>query len=534
MRFPILRFLVPVAALALALGMTISARAEASRLLRSAVDGEVRALVIGIDAYQHVRQLKGAVADALDIDGALRRGRVADITTLIDAKADRASVIAAINRLADRSGPHDLVILSLAGHGAQEPERLKGSQPDGLENVFLLAGFDSSAAGSRERILGAEFYHFIKEFEARGAHVIFVADTCFGGGLTRDIDPRWEEMSFRQVPSYRLTSDLLQPVTTAADELATDTDFDRTVFLAAVDRRTKAPEVQIPGIPGLRGALSYSVARALEGNVAAHDDGSTTLQDFFTYLRQDVYQLSNQRQNIVTTAPPGENPGTDIVFRSVVVGNSAAPVPQPGNNPIKIAVVDDKSERFAGLMQRESPFKVVSMRDDPDLIWDPGSRDVVYEGDPVATDIEPSDLPSVIDRATAVGELKRFATREPQVVEIAPNNSRHKEGSKVVVELADVAQRALILVNIAGDGTVQVLYPGGTVPTSAFDYPVRVGRPFGGDQVVAVTSPTRITGLEQAVQALDGLRKPVELVRLIKKFAAANVRVGSTGIFTAP
>ena len=45
----------------------------------------------------------------------------------------------------------------------------------------------------------------------------------------------------------------------------TELDFDQTVFLAAVDRKTKAPEVEIPGIPGLRGALSYAVARAIEG-----------------------------------------------------------------------------------------------------------------------------------------------------------------------------------------------------------------------------------------------------------------------------
>ena len=325
MRFPIRRFVQPVAALAVALAMTISARAEESRLLRSAVDGEVRAQVIGIDAYQHVPQLKGAVADALDIDGALRRGRVADITTLIDAKADRASVISAINRLAERSGPHDLVIISLAGHGAQEPEHLKGSQPDGLENVFLLAGFDSSAAGSRERILGAEFYHFIKPFEARGAHVIFVADTCFGGGLTRDIDPRWEGMSFRQVPSYLLTSDVLQPVTTAADELATDTDFDRTVFLAAVDRRTKAPEVQIPGIPGLRGALSYSVARALEGNVAARNDGSTIcLRQPYPSSKRSVLTVRRQRRAHRINQTDHANISVSV---SILARSSSIPIP---------------------------------------------------------------------------------------------------------------------------------------------------------------------------------------------------------------
>ena len=142
-------------------------------------------MVIGIDAYRHVRPLKGAVADARDIENSLRRTGVQDVTALIDAKADRSSILSSIDRLLERTGPRDLVILSLAGHGAQEPERVKGTQPDGVENVFLLPGFEDTAAGSRERILGAEFNHFIKQFELRGAHVLFVADTCFGGGMTR-------------------------------------------------------------------------------------------------------------------------------------------------------------------------------------------------------------------------------------------------------------------------------------------------------------------------------------------------------------
>ena len=82
------------------------------------------------------------------------------------------------------------MIITLAGHGAQEPERVSGTQPDGVENVFLLPGFENTPAGSQERILGAEFNHFIRQFEQRGAHVLFVADACFGGGMTRDIDPR--------------------------------------------------------------------------------------------------------------------------------------------------------------------------------------------------------------------------------------------------------------------------------------------------------------------------------------------------------
>src|SRR4030081_1431284 len=142
------------AAIAIALCLTVTgALCDQNRLLRSPDGGEVRALVIGIDAYRYVRALKGAVADAQDIEDALRRTGVQDLTTLIDASANRATVLSAINRLLAPTGPRDLVILSLGGHGAQEPEGVRGSQPDGVENVFLLAGFENSAAGSQERIL---------------------------------------------------------------------------------------------------------------------------------------------------------------------------------------------------------------------------------------------------------------------------------------------------------------------------------------------------------------------------------------------
>ena len=42
------------------------ARAASSLQLSNPDGGEVRALVIGIDDYQHVRKLKGATADARD------------------------------------------------------------------------------------------------------------------------------------------------------------------------------------------------------------------------------------------------------------------------------------------------------------------------------------------------------------------------------------------------------------------------------------------------------------------------------------
>lgn len=544
-------FILFLAAIAIGPALTITAAAPSELgLLRSPYGGEVRALVIGIDAYRHVRPLKGAVADARDIESSLRRSGVQDVTALIDAMADRSSILLSINRLLGRTSPRDLVILSLAGHGAQEPERVRGTQPDGVENVFLLPGFEDTAAGSQERMLGAEFNHFIKQFETAGAHVLFIADTCFGGGLTRDIDPRSEEMSFRQVPSYRLSADLLKPVTTTADELMTEVDFDRTAFLAAVDRKTKAPEVEIPGVPGLRGALSYAAARALEGNADTSGDGKTTLRELFGNVRQVVYQLSNERQNIVATASPSEDLNTEVIFQMVRSVSLDTPHPLPDSpasvghqaagddRPIKIASLDGNVEHFAGMKAQEASFEIVPPVEHPDLTWDPTSHDVLAWGDVVAYRVDPRDLPSIIDRAKAIRELKLIAGKTPQPIKVAPDDSLHHDASLVRIEITDAAGRALILFNIAGDGTVQLLYPIASdpyvLPTADYSFPIRVRKPYGSDQLIAVTSQQRMTALEQAVQGLDKRRAAVQMINMIKRYAPGDARIGSAGLFTAP
>lgn len=546
-------------------------------VLRSADGGEVRALIIGIDAYRYYRPLKGAVADAQDIESALRRTGTRDITTLVNEKADRDSVLKAIDALVARTRPTDLVILSIAGHGTQEPEQVRGTEPDGMENVFLLANFQPTAAGSRERILGREFNHFIRQLELRGAKVLFVADTCHGGGMTRDIDPRQTEMSFRQVPTYTLSVDTLKPVTTKEDQGLTELDFDRTAFLAAVDRKTKAPEVRIPGWDMLRGALSYAFARAIEGRADTNGDGKITLKELFSHVRQVVYQLSDQRQNIVTMASPGRDLEHDIAYQltrgiSVVeLANAATPGsapasatlpvranPPPGSavppaapasapaaeprssaeRPVRIAALDGKSNHFSGVQQHEVPFEVVAPIDNPDLIWDPTSRDVLAWGDVVAYRVDKGDLPSVIDRAAAVRDLKQMSSKAPQTIRVTPDDSRHRNESVVQIEVKEVAGRSLVLFNIAGDGTVQMLYPIGSdaipVASADFRFPVRVREPFGADQVVAITSEQRLASLEEALLRLNRRRTPSQMIKALQRYAPPDARIGSVGLFTAP
>ncbi|MVT75997.1 hypothetical protein GPL20_23610 [Bradyrhizobium cajani] len=569
------------------IGLTIPYARAAGGLAISNPDGAaVRALVIGIDDYQHVRKLKGAVADATDIVASLKSMGVGDVVELTNARADRAGVLREMGALVERTKSNDLIFLSIAGHGTQEPERVKGSEPDGMENVFLLPGFETTPAGSVERILGGEFNHFIRQFELRGAKVIFVADTCHGGGMVRDIDPRAAEMSFRQVPRYTLLVDELKPVSDSSDPKS-ELDFDHTAFLAAVDRYTKAPEVRIPGIDGLRGALSYAVARAMEGSADINHDGKVTLKELFSNVRQVVYQLSDQRQNVVTISSPAQTPETDVAFeltRGVVliqgpaaraasgqagaaapvegkrpapsavtakattvptlaaatnaVPTSAAPTPLRPAVPIRVAALDGKTNYFASMTPKDVTMQAVQPTDNPDLIWDPVSHDVIAWGDVVAYGVEVASLPTVVDRTAAIRELKRMATRSPQIMRIWPDDRQQRAGQTVEVDLSDVASRAVLLFNVSGDGTIQMLYPVGSdaalARSASLRLPLRVGEPFGAEQIVAVTSQQRMVDLETVLMQLNRRRASGQVIKSLERYLPADARIASIGFFSAP
>jgi uncharacterized caspase-like protein len=87
---------------------------------------EVRALVIGIDAYQHGSPLKGAVSDAQDVAQALRQLGVTDLTLRLNQEVTRDRLAQDWQELLSRSQSGDTMVLTYAGHGSQEPERVAG------------------------------------------------------------------------------------------------------------------------------------------------------------------------------------------------------------------------------------------------------------------------------------------------------------------------------------------------------------------------------------------------------------------------
>ncbi|MCL2385216.1 MAG: caspase family protein [Alphaproteobacteria bacterium] len=536
----------------------------------------MHALMIGINEYRHIEPLEGAVADARDLDNTLRDLGVTDRKVLLDGDADRTAVLRELASLVARTGPQDTVLIALSGRGALEPERVRGSQPQGKDCVFLLAEFDpSDQRRASEKLLQAEFNHFIKAFEAAGARVVLIADYGCGLGSSRVIDPRASEMRNRST-SYAPHGDQLKSASTRDDAFLTSKDFRHSIILSAAERELTVPEIRIPNA-GFRGALSYAVGRAFEGAADLNGDGRLTDEEFISYLRQVTYQISDARQHIVVATPAGADLQEDVLIRFsrgvrvLPVGGAAAdeagnlqiegvvlvplqpekfgPIVQiPASKaqavnvpdlkePIRVASLDGQASRVSGL-KPTTPYEVVSPSSHPDLVWDPASHDVIAGNDTIARNVDRNDVPVIIDRMAALRWLKLRAAKAPQEMRVFPNDQLHRKGDQVEVSIRGIAGRSLILFNIASDGTLQFIYPLGSDPpvigNTEHRMTLQVREPYGADEIVSISAPERQTELEQALKQLDRRRTPLKISQLVERFDQADLKVGVIGLYAAP
>ncbi len=114
----------------------------------------------------------------------------------------------------------------------------------------------------------------------------------------------------------------------------------------------------------------------------------------------------------------------------------------------------------------------------------------------------------------------------------------HRRDARIEVLVSDLQRRSLLMFNIAGDGTVQMLYPMGldsrVLSSADYSFRVRVDQPFGADLVVAITSAERLDDLEQALHRFNQRRTAAEVLALIERQAPADARIGATALYTAP
>lgn len=144
-----------------------------------------RALVIGVGAYADPGwNAPTAARDALGLEGALvdpdgaayARGAV---EALVDGRATRDGVLAALGRLANSAGPDSVALVSFTCHGAE-----------GTDGAYYLATADARFTRDKRVVAGSGLASFdlaraLRDIQAR--HLLLIVNACFSGRLGADL-----------------------------------------------------------------------------------------------------------------------------------------------------------------------------------------------------------------------------------------------------------------------------------------------------------------------------------------------------------
>jgi hypothetical protein len=170
---------------------------------------ENRALLIGIDRYQHAGVLKGSKQDVKDMQQFIQSVwyyQPDQIRTLTDAQATRQGILTAFEDwLIKGSRAGDRVLFYFSGHGYYIDDD-NGDESDGYDETILPV----EATDQNAMIIDDEMEELLQRLTGREVTVII--DACHSGTLTRGV----KEQSFDPTVKVPFFSDSKQSVQKAA------------------------------------------------------------------------------------------------------------------------------------------------------------------------------------------------------------------------------------------------------------------------------------------------------------------------------
>ncbi len=165
--------------------------------------GDYHALIIGIDNYQKLPELKTAIADATAMARILKESYGFEVNLLINP--NRNKIIDALDELRARLKFKDNLLIYYAGHGWLDDKADQG----------YWMPVDAAANRRSAWISNATITDSLKTIEAK--HVMVVADSCYSGRLVRGVNidlatPKYYQKMARLKARVVLTSGGLEPV----------------------------------------------------------------------------------------------------------------------------------------------------------------------------------------------------------------------------------------------------------------------------------------------------------------------------------
>lgn len=491
--------------------------------LSSPAHAEIRALLVAVSQYvEPIPSLEGPPNDAAALKTLLEAQGAKDIISLRDAQATRANVRAALEALGKRSKPGDWVIFFYAGHGAQAKAR-DATEVDGMDEFMALGGFQVSRPDPNHFILDNDLRGWLMNFFPTSVNVLQIADACHSGTLNRAVTAP-SRFKGRNALNNPMALSLPEGPKDPAAIAPSAEDPPNLVYVGAAQDDQFALEGPLPlGDSPSRGLLTYALEGALQerrpnGRLAADadDDGKLSLAELASSLETRTRELSSTRQ-WASAAVPARNE------RSVIFQPLKAP--PADDRPVEVKAADDQA---ADILAGRGPWASIP-RGSPDLTWSAKEGWVTdSRGDRVAEKLTSAEaLTGVINKRKAVSELAGSANERVIRVAIGPRKPGELYRNGETVDLAVTHRGAaayLTAFNLAGDGTVQRLYPlegDGDGRMAAGQTRVvmartRASAPFGVDNVVAVATPGDPAQLRQALARMDGKREALAAAAAVR------------------
>ena len=521
----------------------------------------LRALVIGVNAYQFETPLAGAVNDADSVAAAVAP-LAASVTRLTDGQVRRQAVLDALNTALKASARGDTLLITYSGHGGRERVRATAETPTGYREFWVMADFNRrTAEGTTHRVLSTEIGVWLERARAAGVRVVLLADHCYAGKIYRSIGV--DTGNIRSIPT--MTAPDVPPNEPAPrmNELTAAPPPPGLVSLAADTSDKPVAEFRISGDNRVHGALSFAFAHALttgRGDLDPQKTGRVTVGALQTYLGRAVNLMSDGQQyaqlrsgepeDAVLFTLSGAKPEPDTLPAPI---SAPAPILSPAPVADGLPVL---ALHVSGLPAEEARALTATI---PGTLWAPeaGSARLVWEhragASPLVTgmnmfvrfDLARADLAAAVRKVRIADGLAERAVKNRLTLAVAREDGQpapvYFSGDTLTVTARALPGPYLAVFNLTATGTVQILYPrpgDGPVAWPSTGVNVlrtRVAPDYGGDHVIAVAGARPFGALIAALNALDGRAEPQAAREAVLAALAADpaAEIAVAALFTA-
>jgi Caspase domain/Domain of unknown function (DUF4384) len=491
---------------------------------------ELRAIVVGFNKYQNLQKLLGAEADAVDIAAVLRKRGVHDLVIMSDPGETTEDFRAEWSAMTARAAPGDTMMLTFAGHGMRVPEmRTPKRTPDGYDKGFLFPTYDQDAHPD-ELLRDEDLYDLFKATAAKDIRILFVVDACHAGSGIRGNYPsapvRFQRFDLRG-------SDPPRPPPVA---IPPRPPIDSVAVITAQIQEKAISEISVDGVN--RGALSYAIARGLEGAADTDGTGVITVEKLWNYIRPIVRTRSsfNQAPGLFAVAADSAMP---IL--------SASPTPAM-HDELHPGLPELRSVKLfqLGATAGEAPLHTTLVEDKfkAELVYDSKERLVLDSaGDTLAVNVDHADVEAAVKTRQLLNALETLADREGALnMSLSAGDGLYVKGARVRVQVDSEPFNYLTVLDFAANGQMTLLYPladprfHDSLESHSSEPlpPIKVDEPFGADYVVAIRSEKPLESLLGSFSREKDYHLPVAegAKALRRSLVGVALRIGVQGVYT--